>query len=821
MKRKWHILEMFSIRWRKVFRDLTSNKSRSLFVVLSIAVGIFATATILGPREVLLREFDADYAASDRASITFSLSDIDSSTVERVQNRSDVVDTSSRRILDGRIGGLRFLKNSSLAEASSSGMGTGDTESWQNLELHAMWDFDDLPNGISNISSQSWPLKKGEIALEHSAAAKFDVRPGDLLEVETDTGSKMLRFVGWMHDLNSVPARFAPLITAYISHETLELLDEPDYYNTLFVKVEPGLSRAEAGLIAEKIQDESLAPYGVSVLRTAVPVPGEHFLGDIFKAVSVLLLAMAIMALALSAFLVITTTSAILVQQTRQLGIMKAIGGQKYQIARMYVGLVFIYGVLGVAIGLPVGLMSGRWFTMFAAEILNFKVVNPSSPTEVLIILLLIGILAPVLASAVPITLGVKKSIVDAFNAASVGTDNFGNSLVDRLLGRIKGMPRPVALSVRSTFAKKGRLAMTLTTLALASGVVMAVFSSSASLNQTVDNISEWWNYDGSITLSRPAPVQLLESTARKLEGVRYVETWMDGRSVIERADGTTNEEYFTLGFPLDTQMIDFSYQEGGYFDGGEPSVIVTSELQNDEPDIQLGSTINILINGKTVQRKVAGIATSSLMGPYMYFEASDLAELMGVAGSATRVVVKGEPGLDGFGQAQLTKRLEKTFEDRGLATATTTTNQQQLETTKDQLGILTTFLFIMAIALAIVGVIGLTGSMTLTVIESTREIGIMRSVGASHGSIFSIFITQGMVVGTLAWIGGAALSYPLSFALIRALETALGMPLAYRFSWFGLVVTLFLMWIISSLGSLLPAWRASQTSIRDAINTE
>ncbi len=90
------------------------------------------------------------------------------------------------------------------------------------------------------------------------------------------------------------------------------------------------------------------------------------------------------------------------------------------------------------------------------------------------------------------------------------------------------------------------------------------------------------------------------------------------------------------------------------------------------------------------------------------------------------------------------------------------------------------TFLVIMAALLSIVGVIGLTGTMTINVLESTREIGVMRSIGASHGSIFGIFITEGVVIALMAWGLGALLSWPLSAWLVDALGGAMSMPLAY-----------------------------------------
>jgi putative ABC transport system permease protein len=177
--------------------------------------------------------------------------------------------------------------------------------------------------------------------------------------------------------------------------------------------------------------------------------------------------------------------------------------------------------------------------------------------------------------------------------------------------------------------------------------------------------------------------------------------------------------------------------------------------------------------------------------------------------------------GVRAYNQQCIAQDLERAFDKKGYAVSETETALMQLDEARGQLGILITFLVIMASALAAVGVIGLSGSMTLSVIESTREIGIMRAIGASHRSVFSVYVTQGLVVGTLSWFLGAIISWPISWALMQALIGALGMTLAYKYSIAGVGICLVLVLAISALGSLLPAWRASQVSIRDAIAYE
>jgi putative ABC transport system permease protein len=171
--------------------------------------------------------------------------------------------------------------------------------------------------------------------------------------------------------------------------------------------------------------------------------------------------------------------------------------------------------------------------------------------------------------------------------------------------------------------------------------------------------------------------------------------------------------------------------------------------------------------------------------------------------------------------QVRTARDLERRLDDARLPISGSQTQGAQKESIANQLGILVTFLVIMASLLAAVGVIGLTGTMTINVLESTREIGVMRSIGASHGSIFGIYITEGVVVALMAWAAGALLSWPLSVWLVDALGTAMALPLSYAFSWSGVALWLLTVVAIAAAASLLPAWRASQVSIRDAISYE
>jgi putative ABC transport system permease protein len=206
--------------------------------------------------------------------------------------------------------------------------------------------------------------------------------------------------------------------------------------------------------------------------------------------------------------------------------------------------------------------------------------------------------------------------------------------------------------------------------------------------------------------------------------------------------------------------------------------------------------------------------------GPLIFADKSALDAVMGAHGGVTRVLVKSEIHTSAE-QQRVAAALEDRLAKAGFAVSSSETQIAWKEGISSQLGILVTFLVIMAALLAAVGVIGLTGTMTINVLESTREIGVMRSIGASHGSIFGIFITEGVVVALMAWGLGALLSWPLSVWLVDALGTAMSLPLAYAFSWDGVGLWFVAVLVIAVVASLVPAWNASRVSVRDAIAYE
>ena len=149
------------------------------------------------------------------------------------------------------------------------------------------------------------------------------------------------------------------------------------------------------------------------------------------------------------------------------------------------------------------------------------------------------------------------------------------------------------------------------------------------------------------------------------------------------------------------------------------------------------------------------------------------------------------------------------------LAEAIISSNAQQVD-------FLIYFLLIMAFLSAIVGALGMMGMMGLNVMERTREIGVMRSIGAASLSIGNIVITEGLIIGIVSWLLALPVSVPVSLIFNYLLgDIMFAMPLQFIISPTGIIVWLIVVMAIAFIASVLPAYRAMRMSVRETLAYE
>ena len=165
---------------------------------------------------------------------------------------------------------------------------------------------------------------------------------------------------------------------------------------------------------------------------------------------------------------------------------------------------------------------------------------------------------------------------------------------------------------------------------------------------------------------------------------------------------------------------------------------------------------------------------------------------------------------------------IDRYLRDRGYHVSETEAGLATLETASESLAILINFLLIMALLTASVGSIGLTGTMGMNVLERTREIGVMRAIGATDAQIMRTVMVEGLIIGLISWFLGAVLSFPITILLSRIISLAIfNSPSQFVLSPQGFFIWLALVLVLSALASVLPARNASRLTIREVLAYE
>jgi putative ABC transport system permease protein len=132
---------------------------------------------------------------------------------------------------------------------------------------------------------------------------------------------------------------------------------------------------------------------------------------------------------------------------------------------------------------------------------------------------------------------------------------------------------------------------------------------------------------------------------------------------------------------------------------------------------------------------------------------------------------------------------------------------------------IIINLLAVMAIVIALVGGVGLSGILSLSVLERRREIGVMRAIGASSWQVVRLFIGEGLLLGLLSWMIALPLSIPAAYAFTtQGLSLALNQQLVYQFTPIGAGLWLVIITMLATIASALPARGAARISVRESL---
>jgi len=785
-----------------------------MIVVLSIAVGVFAVGMIVSTQIMLSEDMASAYSATNPASAYLYPDDFDDELVEAVRHMDGV------REAEGRVDWLTVR------------LRVGPDE-WRDLAIDVIGDYDDMRlNRIAPVSG-AWPPPKKGILIERQSLPLTNANVGDLIEIETSEGKiRQLSIAGLVHDMDNPPAPFVGHPFGYITFDTLEWLGYPRLYDELHILVSENQTDQEhIRAIADQVE-QKIKKSGRTVYWTWIPEPGEHPANEAVQPLLIILGVLGVLSLLLSSFLVINTIAALMTQQIRQIGIMKTVGARTSQVMGIYLGAVLIFGLLSLVVAVPLGALAAYAMSGYLADLINFDLTGFRIPPQAIALEVAVGLIVPLLAALYPILAGARITVHEALNSYGLGKGLFGRSLIDRLVEEVttavRTLSRPMRISLRNTFRRKGRLTLTLFTLTLGGAIFIAILSVHASLLTTLDDALTYWNYEVEVNFSRSHRIAQIEREAMRIPGVAEAESWIGNTGRRHRPDGHEGPNIYILGAPADTNLIQPTLLEGRWLlPDDENALVVNTEVIKEESDIKVGDDIVLEVEGREHTWRVVGIVQGIMTGRIAYANQPYFARVIRYVGRSSGVQIVAAPPEDVSRhdptyQTELAKAIKGHFDSRGLQVRRTETIASIRETIEYQFGIIVIFLSIMAILIALVGGLGLMGTMSINVIERTREIGVMRAVGASDGSVVKVFVVEGIFIGVLSWFVGAVLALPVGKLLSDAVGAAfLEEPLNYTFSTKGTLLWLVIVVVLAALASILPAWNASRLSVREVLAYE
>jgi putative ABC transport system permease protein len=798
-------------RWRKALSDLWGNKMRSLLVVASIAVGLFAVGIIASSYQIISEDMRSGYASVQPANILILGDSFEQELVDQVRRLEGVQEAEAVRTARLRLD-------------------TGDE--WITIQIVAIPDIGENTINQVRLEQGAWPPGFREIAIERYKLPDTRAGVGDPIEIEAVVGSsRRLEISGVVYDqtigAGSLGGGFflAP-VQGYIDMETAEWLGMPEGLNQLYVRV-TGDSTDEARIdeVAARVR-ERVERSGVAIYTTSIQRSDEHPNSTYVDAIAGVLLLLGLLVVFLSGFLITNTFSALMAQQVGQIGVMKTVGGQRAQIIGIYMTLIFIFGVLAFLAALPLSQQAAYGILQFLSERINFSLQENRLVLPAVALQVVIALFVPQLAGFLPIWRGSRLTVQEAlsgYQAAKTPSLKKRSMLRSRPARRL---PRPLLVSLRNAFQSKIRLLLTLVTLTLSGAIFIATFNVQVSLSDYIDRLSKYFLADVNLTLDRPYRIERMTQELSSLPGVGRVEGWAQSSTQLVLEDGSAGDSISLVGPPADSALIEPILISGRWIQAGDENAIVLSELfQARFPDLRPGDTLRLMVDGKETEWNVVGFfQLAGKSGGYLAYTSYDyLSRLTGQPYQASVYrIVSDTPGLSEEQQEQLQQRIENHLRQRGYRMTEVTTGLLLRSSSSEGLNVLTIFLLIMASLTALVGSIGLAGTMSMNVMERTREIGVMRAIGASDGILMRMVLAEGMAICLASWLLGSALAFPISKLMSDTVSLALfDAPSDFGYTWTGFAIWLGVVMVLSVVASFMPARHATHLTIREVLAYE
>ncbi|VAX35012.1 hypothetical protein MNBD_UNCLBAC01-1776 [hydrothermal vent metagenome] len=792
-----------------MIRDFTGDKGRAILMLIATTVGIFGVAAILSTYSILSREVTRNYMDTNPASATLDVGEVNKDILNIVRNFPGMADVEARSVITARV---------------------KIGEDWRHMLFFVVEDFEHLKLNTFQKLSGAWPPPTGTMLIERTVQRLIDQTTGGSVVIRMESGQETtVPITGIVHDGTLAPAWQDQTGYGYITLDTLGLLGGESVLEEVRIQFEGNPS--DITFVEEQTQALAtvLRQQGHSVHELRVPPPRTHPHQTQIMGVLFLLFAFAGMAFFLGAVLVATIIAALLTRQIREIGVMKTVGARSGQIAYMYISMLMGVGLLSVLIGLPAGLFAAKMLVNMVAELLNLTILSYAVSPWVYAVLIGSGILVPPLVALPVIVKAARISVREAISDNGVGSDAVQSGFVSTVLGKIFSFSLTWTMALRNMFRRRGRLYLALALLSIGGGMFIAALNVGNSWNKVIDRIYTDRSYDVEFILDKPTSEAKIKAALGNVPKIKNAEFWgysatavaQKGKIDISRTypDGG-HGSFYLMGTPADTTMISHPLMEGRWLKKDDTDAIVLNQIAKAMlPTAKIGDQVLLSHHGEHKPWQLVGIVEEIGSSAAAYVTDSAFDTISHTFGDARMIRLETQLS-DPAAREALIRKIDKALQQANISVEKAVPLSLLKTSMGEHVIVLIATLILAAVLLAIIGLLGLMSTMSMNVLERTRELGIIKVSGATPSVISKIIVNEGVFIAITSWVLALILSLPLSLALGAFLgEMSFKTPLGLNISWFAVFLWLVLVIVMSSFASFLPGRSASKMAVHEAIS--
>lgn len=537
--------------------------------------------------------------------------------------------------------------------------------------------------------------------------------------------------------------------------------------------------------------------------------PGKSRFDDLTR----ILFVVTLLALVGALVLLSSTMTTLVGEQTPEIATMKAIGAGRKQIRRVYLRTALLLGALGAVAGAVLGILLSWALTSYFASS-PFAISAPFDvDLTVFLASIALGVLGPPLAALPAIRHAARLPLPETLQAT--GSASGPERHLDRLLRRARFLPRAAQIGLRGVTRRRQRSIMTALQVGLAVATLLAFLSLATSVGNTVNQSwnSYRYNIDAGSMLGQALP-RSVGSLIATVPGVARVQPQL--RNNVKLA-GQAGQVW---AIP-DQPMYSFHLVSGRLLTPADTRarahVVVVEQTMARASSTHLGQHVQLATAAGPAQFTVAGIVSDQQQnGTVLYVPLTTMQSVLHTPGAVNEYWIQTTSGNHRLID-QTNTRLDNAFAAHGLQIGT------QIEyvgaandraTYRD----ITTAITVLGLLIVAISMVALINTLTMVVLERTREIGILRCIGAHARDVRRIFATEGLTVALVGWVIGIPLGLGLAHAIVALVQHVFNQHVLFTFPALNLPLALIGTAILALLVMQIPLHRAVRFKSGDAI---